>query len=344
MPDIILISVDLPAPFSPRSTSTSPVRTCTVTSSMTVTGPKDLLTPSRVSSAGCASVMVGDLGFRVVVAGVSLRWAGRRCSVWGLSPRSCASSSCTAVVAIPSRSWQISGSGGCRRAKGAMSSNPTKGRSTEGVTPASRQTRTAPSVIRESAVSTASTPVSSRARIPARPDSSWKSPCSMTVSTPASAAAAVNSARRSTPVVVWEGPERNPRRCAPPPTRCATASRIAGPVSETTAGTSMPGMVRSTKTSGIPACWTVWRVTWAVEKGATMMPSTRWRRSTSMYSRISSGSSLALHSTTDRPEARASRSTTWASSAKKGLRTSGISRPMVSVRSERRERAWALGM
>ena len=87
-------------------------------------------------------------------------------------------------------------------------------------------------------------------------------------------------------------------------------------------------MVRSTKTSGIPACWTVWRVTWAVEKGATMMPSTRWRRSTSMYSRISSGSSLALHSTTDRPEARASRSTTWASSAKKGLRTSGISRPI----------------
>src|SRR5699024_5619458 len=64
MPDIVLISVDLPAPFSPRRTSTSPARTWTVTSSITVTGPKDLLTPSRVSRAGFWSVMAEHLGFR----------------------------------------------------------------------------------------------------------------------------------------------------------------------------------------------------------------------------------------------------------------------------------------
>src|SRR5699024_5816016 len=62
MPDIILISVDLPAPFSPRRTSTSPARTWTVTSSITVTGPKDLLTPSSVSRVWFWSVMAEHLG------------------------------------------------------------------------------------------------------------------------------------------------------------------------------------------------------------------------------------------------------------------------------------------
>ena len=44
MPAIILISVDLPAPFSPSSAWTCPRRTDKVTSLITLTGPKDLET------------------------------------------------------------------------------------------------------------------------------------------------------------------------------------------------------------------------------------------------------------------------------------------------------------
>src|SRR5699024_11698283 len=43
-PAIILISVDLPAPFSPSSAWTCPRRTDKVTSLITLTGPKDLET------------------------------------------------------------------------------------------------------------------------------------------------------------------------------------------------------------------------------------------------------------------------------------------------------------
>ena len=44
IPDIILISVDLPAPFSPRRACTWPGRTLILTRSITLTGPKDLET------------------------------------------------------------------------------------------------------------------------------------------------------------------------------------------------------------------------------------------------------------------------------------------------------------
>src|ERR1700742_240897 len=51
-PEMILISVDLPAPLSPSSPSTSPLRRCRLTSRSAVTGPKRLETCStrRTSS------------------------------------------------------------------------------------------------------------------------------------------------------------------------------------------------------------------------------------------------------------------------------------------------------
>src|SRR3954454_17442473 len=51
-PEMILISVDLPAPLSPSSPSTSPLRRCRLTSRSAVTGPKRLETFStrRTSS------------------------------------------------------------------------------------------------------------------------------------------------------------------------------------------------------------------------------------------------------------------------------------------------------
>src|ERR671922_964701 len=51
-PEMILISVDLPAPLSPSSPSTSPLRRCRLTSRSAVTGPKRLATCStrRTSS------------------------------------------------------------------------------------------------------------------------------------------------------------------------------------------------------------------------------------------------------------------------------------------------------
>src|SRR5919106_2133577 len=54
-PETILIKVDLPAPLSPSSASTSPARTSKLTSSSAVTGPKCLDRPSsRSSGAGLA--------------------------------------------------------------------------------------------------------------------------------------------------------------------------------------------------------------------------------------------------------------------------------------------------
>src|SRR4051794_18666680 len=56
-PEMILISVDLPAPLSPSRPSTSPLPRCRLTSRSAVTGPKRLATCSttRTSSAGTAA-------------------------------------------------------------------------------------------------------------------------------------------------------------------------------------------------------------------------------------------------------------------------------------------------
>src|SRR5579883_3481874 len=52
-PQMILISVDLPAPLSPRSPSTSPFLRCRLTSRSAVTGPKLLVMCStRSTSSG----------------------------------------------------------------------------------------------------------------------------------------------------------------------------------------------------------------------------------------------------------------------------------------------------
>src|ERR1700742_274344 len=55
-PEMILISVDLPAPLSPSSPSTSPFLRCRLISRRAVTGPKRLATCStRRTSSGCSS-------------------------------------------------------------------------------------------------------------------------------------------------------------------------------------------------------------------------------------------------------------------------------------------------
>src|SRR4051794_31017009 len=51
MPEIALTRVDLPAPLSPTSATTSPARASKSTSSKACTGPKRLLTPSSASRA-----------------------------------------------------------------------------------------------------------------------------------------------------------------------------------------------------------------------------------------------------------------------------------------------------
>src|SRR3954463_6325541 len=50
-PEMILISVDLPAPLSPSRPSTSPLRRCRLISRSAVTGPKRLATPSTRSTS-----------------------------------------------------------------------------------------------------------------------------------------------------------------------------------------------------------------------------------------------------------------------------------------------------
>src|SRR3954449_8619481 len=55
-PDIVLISVDLPAPLSPSRPRTSPLRRCMLMSRRAVTGPKRLVMCStRRTSSGAAA-------------------------------------------------------------------------------------------------------------------------------------------------------------------------------------------------------------------------------------------------------------------------------------------------
>src|SRR3954452_3125162 len=56
-PEMVLISVDLPAPLSPSRPSTSPLPRCRLISRSAVTGPKRLATPStrRTSSDAAAT-------------------------------------------------------------------------------------------------------------------------------------------------------------------------------------------------------------------------------------------------------------------------------------------------
>ena len=60
----MLISVVLPAPFSPRSATTSPRRSAKEIASLAVSGPKRLVTPSsrRTTGAAAAPVIQLDAG------------------------------------------------------------------------------------------------------------------------------------------------------------------------------------------------------------------------------------------------------------------------------------------
>src|SRR5208282_6753319 len=63
---MILISVDLPAPLSPSSPSTSPLRRCRLTSRSAVTGPKRLaMCSTRRTSSGA------ETGPTIVSAGMA---------------------------------------------------------------------------------------------------------------------------------------------------------------------------------------------------------------------------------------------------------------------------------
>src|SRR4051812_32692511 len=61
-PEMVLISVDFPAPLSPRSPSTSPLRRCRLMSRSAVTGPKRLpMCSSRRTSSAAASMLARGL-------------------------------------------------------------------------------------------------------------------------------------------------------------------------------------------------------------------------------------------------------------------------------------------
>src|SRR3954453_1941703 len=60
-PEMILISVDLPAPLSPSSPSTSPLRRCMLMSRSAVTGPKRLDTCSTRSTSSRARACSGSM-------------------------------------------------------------------------------------------------------------------------------------------------------------------------------------------------------------------------------------------------------------------------------------------
>src|SRR5439155_3986826 len=82
-PQMILISVDLPAPLSPRRPSTSPLRTCRLTSRSAVTGPKRLAKCStrRTSSGADVGPTIG------CSVGASPGWADwSRSAATGLPP------------------------------------------------------------------------------------------------------------------------------------------------------------------------------------------------------------------------------------------------------------------
>ena len=76
---MILISVDLPAPFSPTSACTSPARTSNETSDSACTPGKDLLMP-RTSRSGAAAPV-----YAVIAA--SARWRRRRRRSFRRPPR-----------------------------------------------------------------------------------------------------------------------------------------------------------------------------------------------------------------------------------------------------------------
>src|ERR671922_142579 len=59
-PEMILMSVDLPAPLSPSRPSTSPRRKCRLMSRSAVTGPKRLATCSTRSTSSDARASSGD--------------------------------------------------------------------------------------------------------------------------------------------------------------------------------------------------------------------------------------------------------------------------------------------
>src|SRR5215212_3559909 len=58
-PQMIFISVDLPAPLSPSSPSTSPLRSCRLTSRSATTGPKRLVTCSTCRTTSPCSATSG---------------------------------------------------------------------------------------------------------------------------------------------------------------------------------------------------------------------------------------------------------------------------------------------
>src|SRR5690242_17648902 len=65
MPEIVLTSVDLPAPLSPTSATTSPGRTSKSTSWSACTGPKRLLTPFSARSGPFAFTRATRPRFRL---------------------------------------------------------------------------------------------------------------------------------------------------------------------------------------------------------------------------------------------------------------------------------------
>src|SRR5438132_8273528 len=67
-PEMILISVDLPAPLSPSRPSTSPLRRCRLTSRSAVTGPKRLAMCSTRSTSSGAEAGGTALGASAVSA------------------------------------------------------------------------------------------------------------------------------------------------------------------------------------------------------------------------------------------------------------------------------------
>src|SRR4051812_40168349 len=74
MPEMILISVDLPAPLSPTSATTSPAETLNWTPSSAWTAPNRLMMPCS-SSSGVAAPVPAGAGSRF---GVAIALAGLR--------------------------------------------------------------------------------------------------------------------------------------------------------------------------------------------------------------------------------------------------------------------------
>src|SRR5437764_7330409 len=92
MPERILTRVDLPAPLSPTRATTSPARTSKSTPSRAWTGPKRLLTPSRLKRAPLvlASVLIESSLIRAPHRATFGRSPGADCEIhhfaYGLIP------------------------------------------------------------------------------------------------------------------------------------------------------------------------------------------------------------------------------------------------------------------